>query len=170
MGLGLVVVLALAGYLFFVRDSVVEPHLRSIAPAATLGSGEDAIVVDSEGRLLRWLRSPEGIRLPTLPGDEEPKGDRLKGPMLEQAKILGAVPPGLRQFVLGSRYGEDGVEVELTSGTELRFGDASQAERKWRAAAAVLADPEVTVPDYVDLHSPQRPGYVEGGELVPGEP
>jgi hypothetical protein len=165
-----VVVLVAVVYLFFVRDSVVAPHLRPIAPAATLGSGEDAVVVDADGRLLRWLKSPEGIHLPALPGDEEPKGGRLKGPMLEQAKILGAVPPALRRFVAGSRYGEDGVVVELGSGIELRFGDASQAERKWRAAATVLANPEVTALDYVNVSSPQHAAYAGEGHLLPTEP
>ena len=40
-----------------------------------------------------------------------------------------------------SFYGESGVDVELRSGIELRFGDASRAIEKWKAAAAVLADP-----------------------------
>ena len=75
--------------------------------------------------------------------------------MLEQAQVLGAAPPALRPYVEGSYYGESGVDVELTSGIELRFGDASQAARKWRAAAAVLADPSITALDYVDLHAPE---------------
>jgi hypothetical protein len=51
------------------------------------------------------------------------------------------------------------VDVELTTGIELHFGDASQAARKWRAAAAVLADPSVTALDYVDLQAPSRPSW-----------
>ena len=43
----------------------------------------------------------------------------------------------------------------LRSGIELRFGDASQAATKWKAAAAVLADPSITALDYVDLHAPR---------------
>ena len=44
---------------------------------------------------------------------------------------------------------------KLRSGIELRFGDASQAERKWKAAAAVLADP---VDRSARLCRPARPG------------
>ena len=74
--------------------------------------------------------------------------------MLEQAQVLGAAPTALRPYVERSYYGESGVDVELTSGIELRFGDASQARPKWKAAAAVLADPSMTALDYVDLHAP----------------
>lgn len=170
VALALILVAAIGIYYFLIRDTVVAPQVRAIAPAALLGSGEDAVVVDANGRLLRWLPPPDGIHLPKLPGEGEPPGDRLKGPMLEQAKVLGAVPPALRRYVAGSRFGETGVEVELTSGIELRFGDSSQAERKWKAAAAVLADPEVTALDYVDLHSPRNPSFGGEGHLLPGEP
>ena len=78
--------------------------------------------------------------------------------MLEQARVLGAAPAALRPYVAGSYYGESGVDVELESGIELRFGEATQAARKWRAAAAVLADPSITSLDYVDLHAPRQPG------------
>ena len=74
--------------------------------------------------------------------------------MLEQVRVLGAAPAALRPYVEGSYYGESGVDVNLTSGIELRFGDSTQVARKWRAAAAVLADPSVTALDYVDLHAP----------------
>ena len=61
--------------------------------------------------------------------------------MLQQARVLGAAPAALRPYIASSYYGESGVDVKLRSGIELRFGDASQAGEKWRAAAAVLADP-----------------------------
>ena len=77
--------------------------------------------------------------------------------------VLAAVPDQLRPYVESSYFGESGVDVMLTTGIELRFGDASQARRKWKAAAAVLADPSVTALDYVDLHAPNRAAY-EGSE------
>ena len=77
--------------------------------------------------------------------------------------MLGAAPAPLRPCIESSRYGESGVDVELRSGIELRFGDASRAAEKWRSAVAVLADPSITAADYVDLHSPSRPTvYGEG--------
>jgi cell division septal protein FtsQ len=59
------------------------------------------------------------------------------------------------------------VDVELRSGIELRFGDASRAAEKWRSAVAQLADPSITALDYVDLHSPNRPAVGGEGHLLP---
>ncbi|HEY5053388.1 MAG TPA: hypothetical protein VII45_08260, partial [Solirubrobacterales bacterium] len=88
----------------------------------------------------------------------------------QQALILGATPAALRKYVESSYYGESGVDVKLKAGVELRFGDASQAARKWRAAAAVLADPSVTALDYVDLHAPSRPAIWGSGHTLPTAP
>ncbi len=90
--------------------------------------------------------------------------------MLEQARVLGAAPATLRPFLSRSYYGESGVDVETTSGIELRFGDDSQAKRKWKAAAAVLADPSIEALDYVDLHAPARPAIGGSGHTLPPAP
>ena len=55
----------------------------------------------------------------------------------------------------------------LRSGIELRFGDASQAGAKWKAAAAVLADPSITTLDYVNLFVPGRPSVGGSGHTLP---
>jgi cell division septal protein FtsQ len=168
--LALVLVAAAAGYYFFVRDKTVVAHVQPLSLAATIGEGEDAIPVSANGKVLTWLTLPEDLTLPVLPLDQPPKGKRLKGTMLEQAKVLGAVPTVLRPYLAGSRYGESGVEVELASGIELRFGDASQLDKKWKAAAAVLADPEIEALDYVDLRSPSHPALGGEGHLLPPLP
>jgi cell division septal protein FtsQ len=166
----LVLVAAVAVFYFFVRDEAIAPTVRPLALAATIGEGEDAIPVSADGKLLVWLTVPDDLSLPVLPLQEPPKGKRLKGTALEQAKILGAVPAVLRPYLASSRYGEDGVEVELTSGIELIFGDSSGAEKKWKAAAAVLADPEIEALDYVDLRSPGHPALGGEGHLLPPLP
>ena len=84
-----------------------------------------------------------------------PKGGRVHGPALEQVRVLAAVPDELRPYVESSYFGESGVDVNLTTGIEIRFGDDSQARRKWRAAAAILADPSITALDYVNRDLPQ---------------
>jgi len=157
------VLVVLAVYWFALRQETAEPRVLVPRLAATIGEGEDAIGVAADGALVRWLPLPEEPPLPQLPLEESPKGGRVKGPVLEQVRVLAAVPDPLRLYVESSYYGESGVDVNLTTGIELRFGDASQAARKWRAAAAVLADPSVTALDYVDLHVPGRPSY-EGSE------
>lgn len=174
LGRSLAVILAviLAGFLFqkLFGDTALEPHLRIARPTAVIGSGEAAIAVAADGALMRWYPLPEATSLPLLPLAEAPEGGRLRGPALEQVRVLGAAPPALRRYVERSYYGESGVDVVLDSGIELRFGDDSQAARKWRAAAAVLADPEVEALDYVDLHAPSRPALYGSGHSLPPAP
>lgn len=156
-------VVAVAVYWFGFRQKSVEGNVEVPQLAATIGEGEEAVGVASNGAVIRWLPPPEDPPLPRLPLDEVPKGGKVRGPALEQVRVLAAVPADLRPYVESSYFGESGVNVNLTTGIELRFGDATQARRKWRAAAAVLADPSVTSLDYVDLHAPSRPAY-EGSE------
>jgi len=162
------VLVALAFYWFVIRQDTAEPTVLVPRLAATIGEGSEAIGVSADGSLVRWLPLPEEPPLPRLPLEEPPKRGRLKGPALEQVRVLAAVPDELRPYVESSFYGDSGVDVNLTTGIELRFGDAAKARKKWRAAAAVLADPEITALDYVDLHAPSRPSYAgEEHELPP---
>lgn len=165
----LVAVLA-AAWCFLVRDTVVAPAVRVPEPVATIGSGTEAIAVTGSGAVVRWFPLEDDPALPQLPLSAPPKGNRLRGPMLEQARILGAAPAALRPYLASSRYGESGVDVETTAGIELRFGDSSEAARKWKAAAAVLADPAVEALDYVDLHAPRHPAIAGSGHTLPPSP
>jgi hypothetical protein len=165
-----VLLVALAAYWFLIRQDTAEPRVLVPRLAATIGEGEEAIGISGSGRLVRWLPLPEEPPLPRLPLDEPPKGGRVRGPALEQVRVLAAVPDAFRPYVEGSFFGASGVEVTLTSGIELRFGDATQARRKWRVAAAVIADPAITALDYVDLQAPSRPSYGGSGHELPSLP
>jgi cell division septal protein FtsQ len=167
IGLGLAFVVLICGYWFGVRDSTAEPHLKSLQPVATIGTGSDAVAVGADGQILAWLPLSEEESLPRLPLSAPPKSGRLAGPVLQQARILGAAPATLRPYIESSYYGESGVDVKLRSGIELRFGDASQASTKWKAAATVLADPSIVALDYVDLHAPGRPAVGGSGHTLP---
>jgi len=158
----IVVVAVVAIYWLALRDKTVAPTVAVPQLAARIGAGEDAVLVAADGEVIRWGYEPDRIHLPELPLSEPPQRGRLQGTALEQVEVLGAVPAELRRFVVSSRYGESGVDVELDSGIELRFGDSSRAEEKWKAAAAVLADPSLTTLSYVDLHAPGHPAV--GGE------
>jgi len=168
--LGAAAILAVVIYLFLLRGSTVAPSLVSSQPVATIGSGPEAVAVAADGTILAWLPPPEEGDLPKLPLDAPPKGPRLQGSVLEQARVLGATPAALLPYVEGSYYGESGVDVNLTSGVELRFGDSTQASRKWRAAATVLADPSVTALDYVALYAPSHPDIGGSGHALPPLP
>jgi len=162
----LVVAIVLA-YVFLIRDSTVAPHLQAPQATATIGTGSDAIAVGPDGQVLTWLPLSEDLQLPYLPLSSPPEGGQLAGPVLQQARVLGAAPAALRPYIERSYYGESGVDVELRSGIELRFGDASQIAAKWKAAAAVLADPSIMTLDYVDLHAPSRPAVRGSGHTLP---
>lgn len=167
IGLGLGFVALTCLYWFGVRDSTVEPHLEPVRATATIGTGSDAVAVGPDGQILAWLPLSDEESLPFLPLSTAPEGGKLVGPVLQQARVLGAAPAALRPYLESSYYGETGVDVKLRSGIELRFGDASQAAAKWKAAAAVLADPSITALDYVDLHAPGRPAVGGSGHTLP---
>jgi hypothetical protein len=151
-------------------DKTIIGTVRVPEPVATIGSGEEAVAVTASGAIVPWWPLPAEPDLPRLPLSEAPENGHLAGPMLQQARVLGAAPAVLRPYLAGSYYGESGVDVETSSGIELRFGDASQARRKWRAAAAVLADPSIEALDYVDLHAPSRPAFGGSGHTLPPLP
>ena len=124
---------------------------------SVIGEGETAVLVATDGTLL----GPVGEGSETLPriGGEPPPDDRaaLGGPRLSQAMVLGSVPIEIRPFVDRSRIGEKGIEVELTNGLLLIFGDDTKPVAKWKAATTVIADPELVGAGYVDLTVPWRP-------------
>jgi hypothetical protein len=137
---------------------------------AAIGSGSDAIAVADDGTILAWVPAAGAETLPRLRLESPPKGPRVEGPVLEQVRVLAAVPPVLLPYVEGSYFGESGVDVELTTGIELRFGNARNAARKWRAVAAVLASPEVTTLDYVNVSAPSHPATGGSGHALPPVP
>jgi len=169
--IGALAVVAIAAvYVFLIRDTTAEPHLHAPRATSTIGTGSEAIAVGPDGEILAWLPLSEDLQLPSLSLSSPPKGGRLAGPVLQQARVLGAAPAKLRPYLESSYYGESGVDVMLRSGIELRFGDASQAATKWKAAAAVLADPSIEALDYVDLHAPGRPAIGGSGHTLPPPP
>ncbi len=161
---------AAALYLLVLSETKAEPRVLLPKATATIGTGSEAIAVGADGAVLEWLPLSEEVQLPQLPLSEPPAGGRLGGPMLEQARVLGAAPAALRPYIESTYYGESGVDVELRSGIELRFGDASRATEKWRAAAAVLADPSIVTLDYVNVVAPHRPSVDGSGHVLPPVP
>lgn len=148
------------------RDESLVPRLVPARSVAVIGAGSRAVGVSAEGAVLSWLPPPKGSSLPRLSLSAPPPGGRLAGTALQQARVLGAAPAPLRPYLKRSRYGESGVDVELGSGIELRFGNASEAARKWRATATVLADPSLTTLGYIDLQAPERPAIGGSGHRL----
>jgi len=165
-----VLLVAAAAYYFLIRDTTVTPHVYVPELASTIGTGSEAVGVSTKGEVVPWLPVPDEPPLPHLSISEVPKGGHLAGPVREQALVLGAAPVALRPYVERAYLGESGIDVDLSSGIVLIFGDASQAQRKWKAAAAILADPETTALDYVNVLAPNKPSVGGSGHLLPELP
>jgi cell division protein FtsQ len=80
------------------------------------------------------------------------------GPALDAARVAGAAPAGFTARIERVvREPRRGLVVRLREGPELIFGDGSRLGAKWAGAARVLADPDATGADYVDVRLPGRP-------------
>ena len=173
-----IAVVGVAVYWFALRgSSTPSAEAKPTIPVAQIGEGDTVIVVGDDGRLLGSRPNESGSstesksdkkgkprqkHLVVLPLKQPPKGDRVKGHVLEEVRVIAAAPAAIRRYIATAKYGKTGVELETTGGIEIRFGDDREATHKWEAAAEVLADPSVTLLSYVDVTAPSHPAV--GGE------
>jgi len=155
--MAIVFVAGLSAYWVLLRDGSATAEVRVPELASRIGNGEDAVGVTASGKIVPGRAVPSDPPLPELSIGSVPEGGKLTDPALAEAKVLGAAPKELRPYLERSHYDELGVDVVLTAGIELRFGDASRAQRKWAAAAALLADPSISALSYINLYVPYRP-------------
>jgi cell division septal protein FtsQ len=145
----------------FPHTMLIDVQVRE--PVAYLGS--EGVVIAGDGTVLdNTGKAPDGV--PEMSLDKQDgsvlAGDAVTGDALEVARVLGVVPGPLAAVINSASMSKDhGVTVDVGPGLELRFGDSSSAELKWKAAAAVLADPKFEGATYLDLSVPDRP--VAGG-------
>lgn len=161
-------VVAVAVYWIGLRgSSTPEAEAQQVRVVAQIGNGKRVVLVTDDGELFGSATGKKAGQ-PVLPLKQLPPGKHVRGHVLEEVRILAAAPAALRPYLSATAWGKTGAEVELTSGILVRFGDQSEAVRKWKSAAAVLADPSVTLLSYVDVHAPTRPEVGgEGHELPP---
>lgn len=178
LGLLAVAVIGAAVYWFALRgSSTPTAEAKPTTPVAQIGEGKTVIMVGDDGQLLGTRTTDANKKgggeaqkhLVVLPVKKRPKGDRVKGHTLEEVHVIAAAPAPIRKYLAAAKYGKTGVELETTTGIEIRFGDGRETQRKWEAAAAVLADPSVTLLSYVDVTAPTHPAVGgEDHELPPG--
>jgi hypothetical protein len=182
-------IVAVAVYWFGLRgSSTPTAEAQPTTPVAQIGEGMTVTVVGDDGRILGSRTAPPKSEaasgkdkstkskkaapqkhLVVLPLKQRPKGDRVKGHVLEEVHLIAAAPAAIRRYIASAKYGKTGVVLATTSGIEIRFGDDREAARKWEAAAEVLADPSVTLLSYVDVTAPTHPAVGgEEHELPPG--
>jgi cell division protein FtsQ len=135
-------------------------------------AGDSGTPVAADGILLPDVDA-DRHRLPTIDAAAGEDAQALDETGTAQAAVLGATPEALVEAVESADYTPDGVQVELSGGISLLFGDASRVAAKWEAAARILADPGLNALDYIDLRVPDRPAVggaipaAEAAELAP---
>jgi cell division protein FtsQ len=137
-------------------------------PVAMLVAGDTQVAVAPDGTLLEGAKlsgSLPVIRLAALPGN----GHLPDGPARERVSLAAAAPPRLLAHVesISIEHGR-GAVAQLTDGPVIIFGRASALRRKWRAAAAVLAQRSSQGATFIDVRMPERP--VAGGLGVELDP
>lgn len=177
--LAVAAIAAVGIYWFALRgSSTPTAEAKSTMAVAQIGEGKTVIVVGDDGRILGTRTTgphekgggKKQKHLVVLPLKQRPKGDRVKGHVLEEVHLIAAAPAAIRRYLATAKYRETGVALETSSGIEIRFGDDREAVRKWKAAAEVLADPSVTLLSYVDVTAPTHPAVGgEDHELPPGD-
>jgi len=150
----------------FPNDATVTVVQRG--NGSVFDTGADELLIATDGTVLGTAGAGTES-LPRIEAGDPPAGSMVEGRTLVQALVLGAVPDEIRSFVDSSDFGKDGVEVTMSNGMVLLFGDASKADQKWKAAASIISDPEVPSTSYVDLSVPRRPAVRGEDVAVPEE-
>lgn len=132
-------------------------HIRERPPVAIAEIQGKPTGVSADGYALLGL-DVSGLDLPSMTASLSSDGmvdDRGRA----QASILAAAPEPLRPGLVSANweYSYGGVVVDLAGAPQLRFGDGESAEVKWAAASALLADPGLGSPSYLDISAPGRP-------------
>jgi cell division protein FtsQ len=135
----------------------LEIQVTEYRPVAVALVKDRLVPIASDGLVLAGIDA-DASELPSLEAAGS-RGERLDPEGSAQARIIGAAPAGLRERLARAAWDEErgGVVVELDPGPELRFGEPGGVEAKWEAAEAVLGDPGLGFPTYVDVSIPERP-------------
>ncbi|MBE2314701.1 FtsQ-type POTRA domain-containing protein [Solirubrobacter sp. CPCC 204708] len=131
--------------------------------AAVSRPGERRVPVTSNGTLLRGVTAERD--LPSVKLKRDPAGARITDRrILNALTVAGAAPDPLRGRTDEVKVDKRGVIVDLQEGPELIFGGGDEADKKWAAAARVLAEISAQGATYLDL---RIPGRVAAGGLAP---
>jgi cell division protein FtsQ len=124
-------------------------------PVAWADGPAGHVLVDRTGRVLEGVVTvPAG--LPQLAGQArvgKPGTSLALSAAAQVAARLGALRATTRSVAVS----KGGVTVTLVNGTEVRMGDAAEADAKARAAVAVLASLGTSPVHYVDVSVPTNP-------------
>jgi cell division protein FtsQ len=136
--------------------------VRERLPVAQINVDGERVAVAGDGTLLPGFEV-EGEGLPPLDEDAAARDDGVLNDVgTAQAAVLGGAPDELRDRIEGAEWDPErgGVVITVEGTPEIRFGDGTDVENKWKSAVIVLSKAE-GAPAYVDVSVPGRP--VSGG-------
>jgi cell division protein FtsQ len=128
---------------------------------AVLLAGNRQVAVAPDGTVLDGSKDLGGlpvVRVGTLPQ----RGRMPDGPARERIAVAAAAPPRLLSRIesISIQHGR-GAVAQMQHGPAIYFGRPIELDRKWTAAASVLADSSSEGATYIDVRMPERP--VAGG-------
>jgi cell division protein FtsQ len=151
------------------RAAAPFPTIKSLSASTSFPNGLTITVVErgpvavagdvpvaADGTLLPGVEAGKDP-LPEIDASAGEGAGTLEGEGRDQAIVLGAAPGAMVPVIERSAVSGGEIEVKLTNGISLRFGDSARAEAKWEAAARILADPGLASLSYIDLRIPDRP-------------
>jgi cell division protein FtsQ len=130
-------------------------------PVALLVAGGRELPVAPDGTVLEGAQITG--HLPAIHVGQLPDRRQMPdGPARDRLAVAAAAPPRLLARVesISIQHGR-GAVAELQGGPPIYFGRSVQLERKWVAAAGVLAQQSSQGATYIDVRMPERP--VAGG-------
>jgi cell division protein FtsQ len=125
-------------------------------PAAWVEGPAGKVLVDGTGRVLEAAEAAPPA-MPQLLGARHvpPPGGTIDA--VGGARVAGGLSALAAAGTTSVEVTDGGVVLHLTSGTEIRMGEATQVGVKLRAALAVLDELQATPPAYVDVSVPTNP-------------
>lgn len=132
-------------------------HVIELVPVAVVQTPGRSVVIAGDGTLLPSVRVTASLPVITL--SEPPIGNRLDQAWARAAVTLLAAAPSrlLPKLAEATTVAGHGLVVQIRNGPSVYFGDATQAQAKWSALVAVLANPGSAGASYIDVTDPGRP-------------
>ena len=135
-----------------------ELHVRIIerTPVAVLKDGKKFVLIDESGKALASVRKRSAAKLPLIDGAKAAEDPDVFASI---TGVLGALQPEvLKQLDHASARSVDSVELQLTNGQKVLWGNAGQQELKATVLQALLQAKGVKgKASVIDVSTPTRP-------------
>lgn len=142
--------------------------VRERRPVATVTVHGRKVPLTADGRLLDGATAASN--LPALAVKGDPGSTISDKDAKRLLAVVAAAPSVLRSRARRAYQGRHGLTLAMNKGPSLYFGSTKALDRKWQAAARVLADPDTEGARYVDVRVPDRAAVGGLAPLAPEVP